>query len=234
MNSDNAWRTSRRATTRHRRRLRRPTSSRRSGCTCACATRAAPTSRRRLAPAAAEPRPVLTLRPPAEAPSHAAPRDRGRHGGAAKARGERGVPAAGPRALAQGRARAVRTRRGRFDTSFVPAFRAAYRYYAVAKVRTSDTDRGASSGSLRCAGAVHCTEGLPALLSGPRRTTRAPSPASAPFGPGCANRGASSGAPRTTRPARSAPATGSEVRPLIWAQPVMPGLTSSRRRWRSV
>jgi N-acetylmuramoyl-L-alanine amidase len=40
-------------------------------------------------------------------------------------------------------ARSVRTRRGRFETSFVPAFRAAYRYYAVAKADL-DTDRGAS------------------------------------------------------------------------------------------
>ena len=39
--------------------------------------------------------------------------------------------------------RSTRTRRGRFETSFVPAFRAAYRYYAV--VRSDlDTDRGAS------------------------------------------------------------------------------------------
>ena len=39
--------------------------------------------------------------------------------------------------------RATRARRGRFETSFVPAFRAAYRYYAV--VRSDlDTDRGAS------------------------------------------------------------------------------------------
>jgi len=39
--------------------------------------------------------------------------------------------------------RAARTRRGRFETSFVPAFRARYRYYAV--VRSDlDTDRGAS------------------------------------------------------------------------------------------
>ena len=39
--------------------------------------------------------------------------------------------------------RTVRTRRGRFKTSFVPAFRAAYRYYAA--VRSDlDTDRGAS------------------------------------------------------------------------------------------
>jgi hypothetical protein len=37
----------------------------------------------------------------------------------------------------------VRTRRGRFESSFVPAFRAAYRYYAVAKADL-DTDRGAS------------------------------------------------------------------------------------------
>jgi hypothetical protein len=40
--------------------------------------------------------------------------------------------------------RAVRTRRGRFATSFVPAFRANYRYYAVAKPDL-DTDRGASA-----------------------------------------------------------------------------------------
>jgi hypothetical protein len=39
--------------------------------------------------------------------------------------------------------RAARTRRGRFTTSFVPAFRAAYRYYAVAR-SDLDTDRGAS------------------------------------------------------------------------------------------
>ena len=39
--------------------------------------------------------------------------------------------------------RSARTRRGRFETSFVPAFRAAYRYYAVAQ-SDLDTDRGAS------------------------------------------------------------------------------------------
>jgi hypothetical protein len=39
--------------------------------------------------------------------------------------------------------RAVRTRRGRFASSFVPAFRASYRYYAVAKPDL-DTDRGAT------------------------------------------------------------------------------------------
>jgi hypothetical protein len=39
--------------------------------------------------------------------------------------------------------RRVRARRGRFATSFVPAFRARYRYYAVAKADL-DTDRGAS------------------------------------------------------------------------------------------
>jgi hypothetical protein len=39
--------------------------------------------------------------------------------------------------------RSVRTRRGRFQTSFVPAFRAAYRYYAVVP-SDLDTDRGAS------------------------------------------------------------------------------------------
>ena len=39
--------------------------------------------------------------------------------------------------------RSARTRRGRFETSFVPAFRAAYRYYAVAS-SDLDTDRGAS------------------------------------------------------------------------------------------
>jgi hypothetical protein len=39
--------------------------------------------------------------------------------------------------------RAVRTSRGRFTTSFVPAFRASYRYYAA--VRSDlDTDRGAT------------------------------------------------------------------------------------------
>jgi hypothetical protein len=40
-------------------------------------------------------------------------------------------------------ARSARTRAGRFETSFVPAFRAKYRYYAVAKADL-DTDRGAS------------------------------------------------------------------------------------------
>jgi hypothetical protein len=40
--------------------------------------------------------------------------------------------------------RSARTRRGRFETSFTPAFRAAYRYYAVAKADL-DTDRGASA-----------------------------------------------------------------------------------------
>jgi hypothetical protein len=39
--------------------------------------------------------------------------------------------------------RAARTRQGRFATSFVPAFRARYRYYGVAKPDL-DTDRGAS------------------------------------------------------------------------------------------
>ena len=39
--------------------------------------------------------------------------------------------------------RSTRTRLGRFETSFVPAFRAAYRYYAVAK-SDLDTDRGAT------------------------------------------------------------------------------------------
>jgi hypothetical protein len=39
--------------------------------------------------------------------------------------------------------RTARARLGRFETSFVPAFRAAYRYYAVAR-SDLDTDRGAS------------------------------------------------------------------------------------------
>jgi hypothetical protein len=39
--------------------------------------------------------------------------------------------------------RVVRTRRGRFSTSFVPAFRARYRYYAAA-ASDLDTDRGAT------------------------------------------------------------------------------------------
>jgi hypothetical protein len=39
--------------------------------------------------------------------------------------------------------RTARTRGGRFETSFVPAFRAAYRYYAVVRADL-DTDRGAS------------------------------------------------------------------------------------------
>jgi hypothetical protein len=39
--------------------------------------------------------------------------------------------------------RAVRTRAGRFSTTFTPAFRARYRYYAVAS-SDLDTDRGAS------------------------------------------------------------------------------------------
>jgi hypothetical protein len=40
--------------------------------------------------------------------------------------------------------RAARTRQGRFVTSFTPAFRARYRYYAVAKTDL-DTDRGVST-----------------------------------------------------------------------------------------
>jgi hypothetical protein len=40
-------------------------------------------------------------------------------------------------------ARAVRARRGRFRTSFVPAFHARYRYYAAVKADL-DTDRGAT------------------------------------------------------------------------------------------
>jgi hypothetical protein len=40
-------------------------------------------------------------------------------------------------------ARRVRTRRGRFSTSFVPAFRAGYRYAVVAK-SDDDTDRGST------------------------------------------------------------------------------------------
>jgi hypothetical protein len=39
--------------------------------------------------------------------------------------------------------RAVRTSRGRFATSFVPAFRAGYRYYAAVS-SDLDTDRGAT------------------------------------------------------------------------------------------
>jgi len=39
--------------------------------------------------------------------------------------------------------RAVRTKRGRFETSFVPAFRASYRYYATV-ASDLDTDRGAT------------------------------------------------------------------------------------------
>jgi N-acetylmuramoyl-L-alanine amidase len=39
--------------------------------------------------------------------------------------------------------RATRSRRGRFSTSFVPAFRASYRYYAVTR-SDLDTDRGAT------------------------------------------------------------------------------------------
>ena len=38
-------------------------------------------------------------------------------------------------------AKAVRARAGRFSTSFVPAFRAAYRYAVVVK-SDDDTDRG--------------------------------------------------------------------------------------------
>jgi hypothetical protein len=39
--------------------------------------------------------------------------------------------------------RAVRARRGRFSTSFAPAFRDRYRYYAVTR-SDLDTDRGAT------------------------------------------------------------------------------------------
>jgi hypothetical protein len=40
-------------------------------------------------------------------------------------------------------ARAVRARRGRFSSSFVPAFRASYRYAVVVK-SDDDTDRGST------------------------------------------------------------------------------------------
>jgi hypothetical protein len=40
--------------------------------------------------------------------------------------------------------RATRTSKGRFATSFVPAFRASYRYYAAVK-SDLDTDRGATN-----------------------------------------------------------------------------------------
>ncbi|HEX6654553.1 MAG TPA: hypothetical protein VF072_17530, partial [Thermoleophilaceae bacterium] len=39
--------------------------------------------------------------------------------------------------------RAVRTSKGRFATSFAPAFRASYRYYAAVS-SDLDTDRGAT------------------------------------------------------------------------------------------
>ena len=143
VNSDNAWRTSRRVTT---------------GADGFFATDLKPAKRMyvrvRYAGSAevrgsASPTLLLNLRPVLafERPPHS-----GRRGRRVKVAGtvaprKRAVTVVLQQRI-RGRwrkvgARSVRTRRGRFETSFVPAFRAAYRYYAA--VRSDlDTDRGAS------------------------------------------------------------------------------------------
>ena len=201
VNSDNAWRTSRRLTT---------------GADGSFATRAeAPQAhvRARALPGRADvrgaprPRLLLHLRPvlsfgarPPRGPRPA--RHGGGHGGAAEADRERGLPAADPRPLAQGGRGARCGPPGRFSTSFVPAFRASYRYYAVTP-SDLDTDRGARAKPCCC----RCAE-LPALLQvlAVEAVARGQHPRR--LGRGCAGRGAASGAPRTRRRARSARATG--------------------------
>jgi hypothetical protein len=143
VNSDNAWRTSRRVTT---------------GADGFFATDLKPAKRMyvrvRYAGSAevrgsASPRLLLNLRPVL---AFERPPQRGRRGRRVKVAGtvaprKRAVTVVLQQRI-RGRwrkvgARSVRTRRGRFETSFVPAFRAAYRYYAVAR-SDLDTDRGAS------------------------------------------------------------------------------------------
>jgi hypothetical protein len=143
VNSDNLWRTARRVTT---------------GADGAYATDLRPSKRMYVrvrfpggadVPGASSPRLLLRLRPVVtftKAPTRAS---RGRR------LSVRGAVAPRKRVVnvvfqqrVHGRwrtvgRRAVRTSRGRFATSFVPAFRASYRYYAAAK-SDLDTDRGAT------------------------------------------------------------------------------------------
>jgi hypothetical protein len=88
-------------------------------------------------------RPVITLRRPAS---------RSRRGVRVPVSGSVGPRKAWVRVMLQQRVRgmyrtvgtrAVRTRRGRFSSSFVPAFRAVYRYAVVVK-SDADTDRGST------------------------------------------------------------------------------------------
>jgi hypothetical protein len=143
VNSDNAWRTARRVTT---------------GADGVFATELKPSKRMYVrvrypgsadVPGSTSPRLLLSLRPVI---AFRRPPKRG-------VRGRRVVMAGtvGPRKRVvnvvlqqriRGRwrkvgSRAVRARRGRFSTSFVPGFRARYRYYAAVK-SDLDTDRGAS------------------------------------------------------------------------------------------
>jgi hypothetical protein len=144
VNSDNAWRTSRRLTT---------------GADGAFATDLKPAKRMYVrvrypgsadVGGAASPRLLLRLRPVL---TFTRPPRRAARGQRVPVKGTVGPrkrvvnvvfqQRIGSRWRVVGR-RAVRTRRGRFATSFVPAFRASYRYYAVAKPDL-DTDRGASA-----------------------------------------------------------------------------------------
>jgi hypothetical protein len=143
VNSDNAWRTSRRLTT---------------GADGAFATELRPAKRMYVrvrypggedVRAAASPRLLLRLRPVLAftRPARRATRARRLPVKGTVAPRKRVVSVVfqqriGGRWRTVGR-RAVRTRRGRFASSFVPAFRASYRYYAVAKPDL-DTDRGAT------------------------------------------------------------------------------------------
>ena len=91
-------------------------------------------------------RPVITLRATGQPRRGAGERVRGRgQRRAAQARGCAGAAAARARPLPQGRHAAPCGRaRGRFETSFVPAFRARYRYAVVARSDDVDTDRGST------------------------------------------------------------------------------------------
>ena len=93
---------------------------------------------------------LLRLRPGDHAAPAAEPRQRrGARARAgqrrtAQAAVHRGAPAADARALPhRRRAKPVRARKASFATSFVPAFRAVYRYAVVAK-SDDDTDRGST------------------------------------------------------------------------------------------
>ena len=163
VNSDNAWRTSRRVTT---------------GADGVFATdlkpaqahvraRALPRQRRRarrgLAEAAAEPAPGAhaSTRPPRRGAAR-----RAAWRWPARWRPRKRVVTVVFQQRVRGRwrkvgTRAVRTRRGRFETSFVPAFRAAYRYYAVAR---SDLDTDRALGAALAARALSDTTGTEGVL----------------------------------------------------------------------